>query len=203
MTNISELAKGKSEGITFRIPAVSVLKLRQEADKKQVTLNTLVNQVLREFVEWHSSARLSDLTYLSKSLFSAILNEVSEERISQIAEDYVRSEYKDLVLLLKDDFSLNAVLELKENWARVSGMPYKYDHIATDINNTFVGSQNNDDNRNEGIITSHRFTLQHDMGPKYSLLLKEINRFLFGGMFNVKTSYEMTDNTIIITVEQP
>lgn len=188
----------KSEGITFRVPSDSAFRLRQEAEKKQISLNTLVNQILREFVEWHNNAKLSDLTYLSKSLFSTILNELPEERITQIAEEYVKSQYKDLVLLLKDEFTTNTVLELQENWARVSGMPYKYDLISLNTDDNSMKNQN----MNEGVITAHKFTIQHDMGANYSLLVKEINRSLFAN-FHVKTNFESTDNTIIITVNQP
>ncbi|WP_144729887.1 hypothetical protein [Candidatus Nitrosocosmicus arcticus] len=199
MTNVTSFTRPtKSEGITFRIPSDSAFKLRQEAEKKQISLNTLVNQILREFVEWHNFAKHSDLSYLSKSLFSAILNELTEERISQIAEDYVKREYKDLVLLLEDEFTLDTILELKENWARVSGMPYKYDLISSNTDDSSMKNQN----MNENAITAHKFTIQHDMGAKYSLLLKEIDRFLFA-KFHVKTNFETTDNTIIITIDQP
>lgn len=197
----STLAKPKkSEGITFRIPSDLSAKLRQDAEKKQISLNTLANQVLREYIEWHNNAKLSDLTYLSKSLFSTFLNEISEERITNIAEEYVKSEYKDLVLLLKDKFNIETILEIKENWARVSGFPYKYEKIDTNIDNTVYG---NNQNVITKIVTAHHFTIQHDMGPKYSLLLKQIDKFLFEYNLHVKINSETTDNTYISTIEQP
>ena len=200
-STISTLTKTKkSEGITFRVPSDIASKLRQDAEKKQISLNTLANQVLKEHIEWHNDAKLSDLTYLSKSLFSTILNEVTEERITNIAEEYVKSEYKDFVLLIKDKFNIETVLEIKENWARVSGFPYRYEKINTNIDNTVY---NNNQKETTKIVTAHHFTIQHDMGPKYSLLLKQIDKFLFEYNFHVKIHSETTDNTYISTIEQP
>ncbi|MFY9795140.1 MAG: hypothetical protein WA323_14300 [Candidatus Nitrosopolaris sp.] len=40
-----EKKKSESESITFRIPANVLNELRQESEKKQVSLNTLTNQI--------------------------------------------------------------------------------------------------------------------------------------------------------------
>ncbi|MDQ6723357.1 MAG: toxin-antitoxin system HicB family antitoxin [Thermoproteota archaeon] len=200
-STISALTKTKkSEGITFRLSSDLAAKLRQDAEKKQISLNTLANQVLRDHIEWHNNAKLSDLTYLSKSLFSTVLKEISEERITNIAEEYVQNEYKDLVLLLKDKFNIETILEIKENWARISGFPYKYEKIDTNVDNTLV---NNNQHETTKIVTAHHFTILHDMGPKYSLLLKQIDKFLFEYNLQVKIKSETTDNTYISTIEQP
>jgi hypothetical protein len=42
-----ETPKQITEGITFRIPTNSISRLREESRKKQVSLNTLVNQIIR------------------------------------------------------------------------------------------------------------------------------------------------------------
>lgn len=43
-----EIQKQTTEGVTFRIPSSSINQLREESKKKQVTLNTLVNQILKD-----------------------------------------------------------------------------------------------------------------------------------------------------------
>ena len=43
-----EIQKQTTEGITFRIPSGSIHQLRSESAKKQVSLNTLVNQILKD-----------------------------------------------------------------------------------------------------------------------------------------------------------
>jgi predicted HicB family RNase H-like nuclease len=40
-----------TEGITLRIPSSSIRQLREESKKKQVSLNTLVNQIIREHLD--------------------------------------------------------------------------------------------------------------------------------------------------------
>ena len=61
MESISPVTKTKkSEEITFRIPSDTASELRKEFEKKQTSLNTLANQVLRDFIEWHNNAMLSE-----------------------------------------------------------------------------------------------------------------------------------------------
>ena len=42
----------KTVTMTFRLDENSVQKLREESEYRQISLNTLVNQILRRFVEW-------------------------------------------------------------------------------------------------------------------------------------------------------
>ena len=51
-----EIQKQTTEGITFRIPSISITPLREESKKKQVDLNTLVNQILKDHLDWHRYA---------------------------------------------------------------------------------------------------------------------------------------------------
>lgn len=52
--------KQTTEGITFRIPSSSINQLREESKKKQISLNMLVNQIIREHLDWHTFAAPAD-----------------------------------------------------------------------------------------------------------------------------------------------
>jgi hypothetical protein len=43
--------------------------------------------------------------------------------------------------------------------------------------------------------------IQHDLGKNYGFLLKEMYRFALEDLLNKKTEFEMTDNTLVVTVE--
>jgi hypothetical protein len=45
------------------------------------------------------------------------------------------------------------------------------------------------------------FMIQHDLGKNYGFLLKEMYRFALEDLLNKKTEFEMTDNTLVVTVE--
>lgn len=42
----------KTRSITFRLDSNTVDNLQREADQKEISLNVLVNQVLRRYVKW-------------------------------------------------------------------------------------------------------------------------------------------------------
>ena len=42
----------KSVTMTFRIDESIMNKLRNESEQREVSLNTMVNQILKRFVEW-------------------------------------------------------------------------------------------------------------------------------------------------------
>ena len=56
--------KQTTESITFRMPLRSISQLRDESKKKQLSLNTLVNQIIREHLYWHAfpSSGVPDVT---------------------------------------------------------------------------------------------------------------------------------------------
>jgi len=182
--NVSKEEDGKkrseSESITFRVPSRILNQLREESAKKQVSLNTLSNQVFTDHIVWHNYARQTGLFYVPKPLISRAINELTEEQLSSIAEDTVKNKLKDLVLLLKDEFTVSSFLDMTEDWARISDFPYKHE-ISQD-----------------GTIS--RLVIQHDLGKNYAFLLKEMYRFALEELLNEKTEFELTDNTLVLNV---
>jgi ABC-type maltose transport system permease subunit len=65
-----EIQKQTTEGITFRIPSISITPLREESKKKQVGLNTLVNQILKDHLDWHRYAAQARMFHVPRSTFS-------------------------------------------------------------------------------------------------------------------------------------
>ena len=64
----TEKIKKKTESITFRLDNEILVSLRQEARRKDVSVNTLVSQIARQHTNWHSLADRLD-SFLSESHF--------------------------------------------------------------------------------------------------------------------------------------
>ena len=43
----------------------------------------------------------------------------------------------------------------------------------------------------------HYFIIQHDMGRNYSFLIKEMHRYILEEMFERKSDFTITDNTVV------
>ncbi len=52
----SPLSYKENESITIRVDSSLLRRLKREADQKQITVNTLITQVLRQHMNWHSHA---------------------------------------------------------------------------------------------------------------------------------------------------
>ena len=68
-----EIQKQATEGITFRIPSSSISQLREESKMKQVSLNTLVNQILKDHLDWHRYAAQAGMFHVPRSTFSRLV----------------------------------------------------------------------------------------------------------------------------------
>ena len=102
MKSNEEKKKSESESITFRIPARLLNELRQESEKKEVSLNTLTNQIFTDHIVWH----------VPKPLISRTVNELTEEQLSTIAEEAVKDKLKDLALLIRYEFTASSFLDM-------------------------------------------------------------------------------------------
>ena len=151
-----EIQKQTTEGITFRIPSSSITSWREESKKKQVSLNTLLNQILQDHLDWHRYAAQARMFHVPRSTFSRLVDNLTEEELSKFAVIIAKKDFIDIGLLLRGEFTLPSFLNILENWSRMSSIPYKHE-------------TNND---------VHNFILQHDMGRNFSFLIKELYRYL-------------------------
>jgi hypothetical protein len=98
---MNEEKKQTTEGVTFRIPSSAIHQLREESKKKQVSLNTLINQILKEHLDWHRYAAQAKLYHVPRSSMSRIIDKLTEEELSELAIIIAKKDFVDLGLLLR------------------------------------------------------------------------------------------------------
>ena len=108
-----------------------------------------------------------------------ILNELNEEKLNEIARETAKNVLVDISLFLRGGFSLASISDIAETWLRMAQMPYRLE-----INEN-----------------SCRIVVEHDMGLKYSYLIREISRYLLEVAFESNSSCNITENTVIINLE--
>jgi hypothetical protein len=169
-----------SDCATFRIPAETLNLLRKESENKQVSLSTLVNQIVKEHLDWHSMAADAKLYYLPKSFLIRLIDQLTEEQLSELARDTAKSDLVDICLFLRGEFSIASLSNIIETWLQITKMPYRFE---INTNNA-------------------KIIIEHDMGYKYSYLIKEISRYIMEVAFEGRTSCDITDNTVVIKLNQ-
>ena len=167
-----------SKPASFRIDRGLMNSLQHEADLRQISLNTLANQIFKEYVEWYASAPKSGYLTVRKSLIVRMLNDMTEEEIL----DYAKSTSKDsreINLLLTGEYTINSVLQVIEHKVRISG--YRYRRETKDGVQSYI--------------------IQHDLGRKWSLYLGSLFKAEFEEVGQKGTEFELLDNILIFRIK--
>jgi hypothetical protein len=183
----------KSRSVTFRLDSKVIEELQTEADNKEISLNILVNQVLKRYSEWDKYQSQIGMMPVPKIILSNLIDKAisiatsngikdishyRDEIISQAAE-LAFSLMKDSILFMKKHYNLWVVLSVLEEYMKVSGI--KADHK---IENS----------------RKHVFIIQHELGENWSLFTKELLALIFERLANVKAEISITQNTTVAEV---
>jgi hypothetical protein len=183
----------KTRSVTFRIDASIIDELQTEADNREISLNVLVNQVLKRYSEWDRYESKIGMMPVPKIMLSTLIDKAISvakssgikdmeryradiiKQAAQIAFDLM----KDSVLYMKKQYNLWVVLAVLEEYMKVSGI--------------------NADHKIEG-SRKHVFVIQHELGENWSLFTKELLALIFEHLANVKAEISVTPNTTVAEV---
>jgi hypothetical protein len=177
LTNREEIGieqpKASSESLSLRLNRAILNAIRKEAREKDISVNTLLNQITKQHVQWHSHAATAGFVAVRKQLIMKLINRLDEAEISNIAKE-ISTQSKDFVLLLRNEYQLESVLDVIQTWIRISGYKYKSEM--------------------RGATQLH--IVQHDMGKKWSFYLAELFRYMFEELKVRKVDFDTTENTL-------
>lgn len=171
--------RGKTETIAFRLDISMIERLRNEAEQKDISLNALAGHIFKQHIDWHSNAAKAGFLTVRRGLIVKLLELASEAELIKIAEYIAKKETKNFVLMLRNEYNITSALDVVETWIRIAGYPY----------------------RHEVTYSTHTYTIQHDMGKKWSLYLSEQYKFLFEDFGLKRVDFEITDSIISFTVD--
>jgi hypothetical protein len=183
----------KTRSVTFRLDSSVIDELQMEADSREISLNVLVNQILKRYSEWDRFENKIGMMPVPKVILSSLIDRaISVAKSSGIKDiDRYRDEIikqaaqlafglmKDSVLFMKRQYNLWVVLAVLEEYMKVSGI--KADH-------KIEGSR------------KHVFIIQHELGENWSLFTKELLTLIFQNLANVRADISTTSNTTVAEV---
>lgn len=192
-TSESAPASKKTRSVTFRLDSLVIDELQTEADNREISLNVLVNQVLKRYSEWDRYETKIGMMPVPKIILSSLIDKAISVAKSSGIKDIERyrdeiikeaaqiafSLMKDSVLFMKRQYNLWVVLAVLEEYMKVSGI--KADHKL------------------EG-ARKHVFIIQHEFGENWSLFTKELLALIFQNLANVRADFSVTSNTTVAEV---
>jgi hypothetical protein len=153
-----------------------VKRLRSEADSQGISLNSLINQILKSFLEWHIYEPKVGMVPLSKPVVQELFTKMSKEQMSEIAARVGKSEVQNAAIFMKGGrIDLDSFLSWFENRMRNSSiqMSHAFDEKSR----------------------IHTYIMKHDICENWSLYFKEILQYIFnevlGKRIDISTSYSM------------
>jgi regulator of PEP synthase PpsR (kinase-PPPase family) len=91
----------RSSSLTFRIEKEYLKKLRAEAEKQGVSLNSFVNQILKSYLEWHIFESKVGFVPILKPVVRELFTKMNKEQIIQIAANTGKEEVQNAVYFMK------------------------------------------------------------------------------------------------------
>jgi hypothetical protein len=174
LQKLDRTTKSLNGSVTFRFDNDILNQLRRESDQKRISLNTLASQIFRSHVEYDMYASKAGMVSFPKSLLVRIMNRLSDQEVDQLSEHIAKNEIKDMTLLVRNQYSLSAFLDMIESWLRVSGFAYRRE--VTDGGQTFV--------------------IQHDMGKRWSTYFERLFKYVLQDLDEKKPAFDITDNSV-------
>jgi hypothetical protein len=168
-----------TESVTFRLDKDIFDRLRKEAKDKQISLNTLMNQISMQYLDWHAHAAKAGFITVRKGKVEKMLEKISEKDIVEIAEYVAKKESKGFIMMLRNEYSITSALEVIETWMKIAGYSYRHE---------IRGSE-------------HSYVIHHDMCRKWSLYLREQYRFLFEDFGLPRVEFDTGESTLSFKVD--
>ncbi|HYF98898.1 MAG TPA: hypothetical protein VD815_02285 [Candidatus Saccharimonadales bacterium] len=164
----------KTATMTFRIDENVLRILRSESDRNQITLNSLVNQLLKRYVEWDMFEPKVGLIPIAKPIVVALFSKMSKEDISSMAKDIGKDVVHDIALFMKNKMDLDSFLSWFESRMASS---------LTETNHTIQDGY-------------HVYVLKHELGENWSLYHKIVIELMFNEIFNKTVNVTISNTTI-------
>jgi hypothetical protein len=161
--------------MTITMPTENIDKLQYESAFRHVSFNTKINQIIKNHLDWYSNAPIANMSYIPKSIVAKAIDQLTEQQLSEFAQSAV-NDLQEMSLLLRGEFSFSSFLDILNIWLRITQTPNRFDETGHE----------------------YKIIIRHDMGYKYSFLLKEVFRLVMKERFHKSFHHNMTENIILI-----
>jgi hypothetical protein len=166
----------KSQVSTFRLPASLIAELKKEASYEKVNFNSLVTKILSNHVLWGRYERKVGLLPMTKPFVNAAIHRLEDKEIITLAKVIEKETFSNILRFMKREYTVNDFVEIVRAWLNVAWMQH-----------------NVEQNQN-----SYIFTIQHELGEKWSLYVETLIKELFYDIINKKLEIKSTRGNITL-----
>ena len=169
----------KTSTVSFRINTEYDEALRAEAEEKKVSMNTLVNQIFGEYVDWNKYVRRFGTIILSREAFKLLLDSLDNDKINTLAIDIATKAPREFILFKWKEIDHSHVIGFIKMFFEHCGYG-QYDHQVTESK-------------------VNKFSIRHELGKKGSIFLKTYLETVIRDTLRVECQSIITDNSVTIS----
>ncbi|MFB5599769.1 MAG: hypothetical protein ACE5SW_06020 [Nitrososphaeraceae archaeon] len=170
----------KTETITFRLKSYIIKDLKNESKMESITLNSLIQKILLNHLQWERYERKAGLLPMTKPFLIEMLKRIDEKDIIEIAHTIEKEHFRGIMTFIHDVQSIENFIDVLRSWLTVSWMQHT---IEVKGDGTFS------------------FRIQHDLGIKWSLYIQGIISELFVDIF--KKNIKIVTNETTLSIDIP
>jgi hypothetical protein len=176
----SDKKQKKTTTITFRIDSDVMNKIYSQAEQEDITLNALINQILKRYVEWEMYEGKAGMIPINKLVLKKLFQGLSEEELVNMSTNIAKNAVYNIALFMKGKGKLDVD-------SFVSWFLSRMKHCSEIM-----------ENKENGTST---YIIKHDIGMNWSLYHKTILESIFMENLQKPVQTNMTDSTLSFTFE--
>ena len=135
----------KTDNVSIRIDSELSSKLHQKCTEQKISLNTLINHLLENQVNWHELTTEMGWVSMFRTTFREISDSISKEKIQKIAKTTGVSDFKNALNYIYGYIELDSILDLFKK--RCLNMNVQYRELK--------------------VNGKHKIIIQHDLGENW------------------------------------
>jgi hypothetical protein len=167
------------ESITLRFDKITMNELRNEAEQKIVSVNALLNQIVKSYTKWHKPAKKAGLIYINKFLYKDIVEHIPEDKIKTITDNYASHFFMDTIQMFEEVPSVSFYIDYLLMWLEISGFNYRINQ------------------ENPGYLS---IKIQLDMGQRFSEFIAAKIQNILEVLKQTEAKIEATDHLVIVRI---
>ncbi|HEY7570069.1 MAG TPA: hypothetical protein VH796_01750 [Nitrososphaeraceae archaeon] len=162
--------------VTFRIDKSVLDKIRAEATHHNMSLNSFLNQILKEFTEWDMFMPDAGSIPVAKPVVVQMFQKLTKDEIQNLATKIGKNAIEDMVLFMKGSMDLDSFLK----WLEV-----RMKNCSVDINHIVEKNK-------------HTYVMKHELGENWALYNKTMLETIFKELFERPIDIRIHNDAILI-----
>ena len=164
--------------ITFRLDSNILQKLYDKAERDDTSVNSIVNHILKRYIEWDMFENKSGMVPVSKPVVKDLFGRLSKEEVIDLSKEIAKNPVYEIALFMRGKVDPDSFI----SWF-LSRMKTCSEITSTNEN---------------GVPT---FIFKHELGENWSLYHKTVVESIFNDFLHKPIDISITGSTLVVKLE--